>query len=84
MFLQAQQAIVLATQFVIDMDFTLKSCSDMSPIWERMLELEAMIEPLVASSETWTIVTLPSPDIDCSELVLAQALRHISKIKLNR
>lgn len=83
-FLQAQQVIVLATQFVIDTEMTLKSRLDMSAIWERMLKLESMIEPLVANSDTWTYAPSSAPATDLSELTVARTLRYIAKIKLNR
>ncbi|PBP23522.1 hypothetical protein BUE80_DR005553 [Diplocarpon rosae] len=82
-FLQSQQAIASATQFVIDLDATLKKGSDTTAIWDRMLELEAIIEPLVVAADTWTLPSTPQPSLDSSELLVGQALRGIARIKLN-
>jgi hypothetical protein len=82
-FLQSQQVIVSATQFVIDLDKTLKSNSDLSRIRERMLELEGMIEPLATRADSWILNSSPTPSLDESELKVAQALRGMTRIKLN-
>ncbi|PBP25582.1 C6 zinc finger domain protein [Diplocarpon rosae] len=82
-FLQSQQAIASATQFVIDLDATLKMGSDTTAIWDRMLELEAIIEPLVVAADTWTLPSTPQSSLDSSETLVGQALRRIARIKLN-
>lgn len=56
----------------------------MSAIWERMLKLESIIEPLVANSNTWTYAPSSAPATNLSELTVARTLRYIAKIKLNR
>ena len=83
-FLQAQQAITSATQFVIDLDATLKQNTNSTAIWDRMLELDAIIEPLILEADTWSLSTSPPASLDSSELVVGQALRAIARIKLNR
>jgi len=82
-FLQAQQVIVSATQFVIDLDVTLKTNSNTSAIWQRMLELEGLIEPLIIKADTWALESFPPVSLDKSELKVSQALRGIARIKLN-
>ncbi|KAH8602004.1 hypothetical protein B0O99DRAFT_680155 [Bisporella sp. PMI_857] len=83
LFLEAQQVIVTATQFVIDLDVTLKTSSDTTSIWQRMLELEGIIEPLILKADTWTLESFPPVALDKSELKVSQALRGIARIKLN-
>lgn len=83
-FLQSQQAITTCTQFVIDLDATLKRGTNSTAIWDRMLELESIIEPLINNADTWTLSTNPQPALDQSELVVGQALRGMARIKLNR
>ncbi|KAH9213605.1 hypothetical protein DL95DRAFT_390395 [Leptodontidium sp. 2 PMI_412] len=82
-FLQSQQAITSATQFVIDLDATLKQGSNTTAIWDRMLELEAIIEPLIVAADSWTLSSSPPLSLDSSEMVVGQALRGIARIKLN-
>jgi len=75
--------IVSATQFVIDLDLTLKTNSNTAAIWQRMLELESNIEPLTNKADTWLLNSFPPVKLDMSELKVAQALRGIARIKLN-
>lgn len=83
-FLQAQQAITSATQFVIDLDTRLKLKMDVSDMWDRMLELDTILEPLLAAADNWHASSPPPVGLDCSELCVAQALRGITRLKLNR
>ncbi|KAL3419527.1 C6 zinc finger domain-containing protein [Phlyctema vagabunda] len=82
-FFQAQQVIVSATQFVLDLEKSLKSKTNYSEIWERMLELEGIIEPLVMEADQWELESSPPADLDWFELKVSQALRGMAKIKLN-
>lgn len=84
MFLEAQQVIVSATQFVIDLDVAMKTQSTTTAIWDRMLELESIIEPLVLKADTWTLESSPPLILDSSELKVSQSLRGMARIKLNR
>jgi hypothetical protein len=68
---------------VIDLDITLKTASDTATIWQRMLELEGMIEPLILKADTWALESFPPVMLDHSELKVSQALRGIARIKLN-
>ncbi|KAL7628967.1 hypothetical protein AAE478_000485 [Parahypoxylon ruwenzoriense] len=55
LFVQAQQAILAATQFVIEFNKARKEQSDMTRIFNRMRELERLLEPLIAKSESWVL-----------------------------
>lgn len=72
-----------ATQFVIDLDKTLKADLDMSSIRKRMLELERIIEPLVAVADSWNLDTMPDLPLDEFEEKVTMALKGIARIKLN-
>jgi hypothetical protein len=49
-----------------------------------MLELEGIIEPLIIKADTWALESFPPVSLDKDELKVAQALRGIARIKLNR
>ncbi|KAI1767239.1 hypothetical protein GGR53DRAFT_518494 [Hypoxylon sp. FL1150] len=83
LFVQAQQAILAATQFVIEFNKARKEQSDMTRIFNRMRELERLLEPLITKSEAWVLNCPLTQPVDQSELVLSQSLRCISRIKLN-
>lgn len=73
-----------ATQFVIDFNKARKAGSDMARIHTRMQELEGLLEPLIVQSESWPSNYLLTQPVDPYEAVLANSLRCISRIKLNR
>ncbi|KAI1779698.1 hypothetical protein F4818DRAFT_149655 [Hypoxylon cercidicola] len=83
LFVQAQQAILAATQFVIEFNKARKEQSDMTRIFNRMRELERLLEPLITKSETWVLNCPLTQPVDKRESVLSQSLRCISRIKLN-
>ncbi|KAI1100122.1 hypothetical protein F4804DRAFT_319865 [Jackrogersella minutella] len=83
LFVQAQQAILAATQFVIDFNKARKEQSDMTRIFNRMRELERLLEPLIIKSESWILNCPLTQPVDKRESVLSQSLRCISRIKLN-
>lgn len=62
----------------------MKSHADMSAVYQKMIDLELYLEPLVTASENWAFNCPPSQQIDPYEASVAQALRCMSKIKLNR
>ncbi|KAI1131305.1 C6 zinc finger domain-containing protein [Nemania abortiva] len=82
-FVRAQQAILAATQFVIDFNKVRKAGADMTRIYNRMRELEALLEPLITQTESWPANYLLTQPVDRSEAVLANALRCMARIKLN-
>ncbi|KAH8811026.1 hypothetical protein F5884DRAFT_668838 [Xylogone sp. PMI_703] len=79
MFLQAQQAIVSATQFVIDLQETLRLKGDITPLWKTMLELESRIEQLINKTDDW----VPDTFTTSTELGVTESLRIMARIKLN-
>ncbi|KAI5866684.1 hypothetical protein GGS23DRAFT_602942 [Durotheca rogersii] len=83
LFVQAQQAILAATQFVIEFNKARKEQSDMTRIFNRMRELERLLEPLIAKSEAWVLNCPLTQPVDKRESVLSQSLRCMSRIKLN-
>ncbi|KAI1419034.1 hypothetical protein F5Y12DRAFT_794990 [Xylaria sp. FL1777] len=82
-FVRSQQAILAATQFVIDFNKVRKSGSDMTRIYKRMQELEGLLEPLIVQSESWPSEYSLAQPVDREEAVLANAMRCMSRIKLN-
>ncbi|KAI0416854.1 hypothetical protein F5X98DRAFT_387612 [Xylaria grammica] len=82
-FVRSQQAILAATQFVIDFNKVRKAGADMGRIYKRMQELEGLLEPLIVQSESWSSNYSLVQPVDPSEAVLANALRCMSRIKLN-
>lgn len=57
--------------------------ADMTPIYERMKELEALIEPLLSHSETWLLTATTTSPVAPGEAVVARSLRCMASIKLN-
>lgn len=84
LFVKSQQAILSATQFVIELNKAMKLQADMAPIYKRMTELENYLEPLVTESESWMLSNNPSaPLVNQHEAVVAQSMRYMARIKLN-
>jgi len=83
-FVQAQKSILSATMFVIEFNNARKEGRDMTPIYRRMQELERVLAPLINQSDSWPSNRSLSQPVDRSEAVLANALRCMSRIKLNR
>lgn len=84
MYIQAQQAILGATEFVIELNKAVESNADMSHIYKRMKDLELFLEPLTSASERWTLTSTTTSPVDQSEEVVARSLRCMARIKLNR
>ncbi|KAI9815782.1 MAG: hypothetical protein M1827_002178 [Pycnora praestabilis] len=82
-FLQAQQMIVAATQFIIDLNVALEKRGNLSYVYARMQELESIIEPLIAQADTWSFDTQTSNSVDSSESIVVASLKDIARIKLN-
>ncbi|KAF5876261.1 putative c6 zinc finger domain-containing protein [Botrytis fragariae] len=80
-FLEAQRVIATATQFVIDLESSLKSESHDLKLWEAMAGLEKTIEPLVQNAEKWSYGNVDY--MEPSESVVAKSLRLMTRIKLN-
>lgn len=72
-----------ATQFVIELNKAVRDNADMNPIYERMKELEALLEPLLSHSETWLLTSTTTSPVAPGEAVVARSLRCMASIKLN-
>ncbi|GKT49498.1 uncharacterized protein ColSpa_09679 [Colletotrichum spaethianum] len=83
-YIQAQQAILSATQFVIELNKTVKSGGDMTRIYARMKEMEQYLEPLNAMADSWILQSTTTTPLDPTEEVLSRSLRCMARIKLNR
>ncbi|KAH8896686.1 hypothetical protein GQ53DRAFT_818957 [Thozetella sp. PMI_491] len=82
-FIQSQQAILAATQFVMELNKVMDTNGDMSRIYERMRELELFLEPLNTQAELWDLsATITSP-LDPAEEIVSRSLRCMARIKLN-
>lgn len=55
----------------------------MDPIYDKMRELEAFLEPLVARSDAWLLASTTTAPVDPAEAVVARSLRCMASIKLN-
>ncbi|KAF6820326.1 C6 zinc finger domain-containing protein [Colletotrichum musicola] len=83
-YIQAQQAILSATQFVIELNKTVKSGGDMTRIYARMKEMEQYLEPLNTAADSWVLQSTTTTPVDPTEEVLSRSLRCMARIKLNR
>lgn len=83
-FIQAQQAILAATKFVMELNRAREAGQGFQRVFERMLELERRLEPMCTRSETWILDCPLLQRVDHDERVLGQSLKCIAKIKLNR
>ncbi|CAN8105516.1 unnamed protein product [Discula destructiva] len=82
-YIQAQRAILAATQFVIELNKAVKEGADMDPIYAKMKELEAFLEPQLSRSESWLLPATTTSPVDSAEEVVARSLRCMASIKLN-
>ncbi|KAK2766980.1 hypothetical protein FQN54_006297 [Arachnomyces sp. PD_36] len=80
--LQAQEALVSATQFVIELNQCLKSRSNMAYIYDRMQKLNDWIETILKKANSTPAPLLSADNSYASESVAAQSVRCISRIKL--
>lgn len=55
----------------------------MTPIYEKMKELEAFLEPHLSHSESWLLAATTTSPVDPTEEVVARSLRCMASIKLN-
>ncbi|CAF9943450.1 MAG: hypothetical protein ALECFALPRED_000394 [Alectoria fallacina] len=81
-FLSAQQTILAATQFILDQNKAFETKSNMSYIYEKMQELNSILDPLLARADAWSTDSSTMP-VDASEAVVGLALKSIARIKLN-
>lgn len=72
-----------ATQFVIELKRVLAVQGDMTPIYQKMRELEGFLEPLSNEADTWVLTSSTTSPVDPSEEVIGRSLRCIARIKIN-
>ncbi|CAG8269507.1 unnamed protein product [Penicillium olsonii] len=82
--IQAQQVLVSATQFIGDLNKCLASQSGMYHMFERMQQLDAWTNSVIAQVELLPLVPQTSDFGDHNESITAQSIRAISRIKLCR
>lgn len=54
----------------------------MRPIYQRMREMECMLEPLESAADTWVLRSTTTSPVDPTEDVLSRSLRCLSRVKL--
>ncbi|KAJ5558534.1 hypothetical protein N7535_008749 [Penicillium sp. DV-2018c] len=80
--IQAQQVLVSATQFIGDLTKCLASQSGMYYMFERMQQLDAWTNSVIAQVEMLPLVPQTPGFGDHDEAITAQSIRAISRIKL--
>ncbi|CAG8239465.1 unnamed protein product [Penicillium salamii] len=80
--IQSQQVLVSATQFIGDLNKCLASQSGMYHMFERMQQLDAWTNSVIAQVELLPLVPQTSDFGDHNESITAQSIRAISRIKL--
>ncbi|PYI11125.1 C6 zinc finger domain protein [Aspergillus sclerotiicarbonarius CBS 121057] len=81
--IQAQQVLVSATQFIIDLNKCLSTKTNMPYIFERMQQLDAWASSALAQSNLLPIVPQSMACGGEIEFTTAQSIRAISRIKLS-
>ncbi|KAJ9356121.1 C6 zinc finger domain protein [Paecilomyces variotii] len=81
--MQAQQVLVSATQFTLDLNRCLRSRSNMKYICDRMQQLDAWASSVMARANTPPSGPRSSLYEDPSEALTAHSIRAISRIKIS-
>lgn len=84
-FIKCQQAIVDATQYVIDHTEILERGGDLDIMNQRTLEMEDRLAALGKTADEWFAYDRYAVDmpVDYGEAVVAKALRAIARMKIN-
>lgn len=82
--MKAEQVILTATQFVIELKEILDAGKEVSGIYAKMQQLDSDIAPLIAAVETNPVRAAVPMSMYPTEDMVTKALRGISRIKLNR
>ncbi|KAF2103144.1 hypothetical protein NA57DRAFT_31841, partial [Rhizodiscina lignyota] len=82
-FIESQQTILRATQFVADLNKTLEKGEDLQIIRTRMQELESDLVPLVAKADAFAQGIPSFNPIDSEEEIVAETLKVMARIKIN-
>ncbi|KAJ5177861.1 uncharacterized protein N7500_000560 [Penicillium coprophilum] len=80
--IQAQQVLVSATQFIGDLSKCISSQSGMYYMFERMQQLDAWTNSVIAQAELLPLLPQTSDFGDHNESITAQSIRAVSRIKL--
>ncbi|CAI7597292.1 unnamed protein product [Penicillium pancosmium] len=81
--IQAQQVLVSATSFIVDLNKSLYSQSGMHYMYERMQQLDSWTTSVLAQMDMLPMISPESDFGDGHETVTAQSIRSISRIKLS-
>ncbi|KAJ5279439.1 hypothetical protein N7478_004811 [Penicillium angulare] len=81
--IQAQQVLVSATQFIADLNKCFSSQSGLQYMFERMQQLDSWTNSVLAQTEILPILSHEPAFGDNQEIITAQSIRMISKIKLS-
>ncbi|KAL2864704.1 uncharacterized protein BJX67DRAFT_373699 [Aspergillus lucknowensis] len=81
--IQAQQVLVSATQYVIDLKRCVSTGGDMTYIHERMKQLDSWAGAVLAQSNVPPLTPQPVHSSSIIEHTTAQSIRAISRIKLS-
>jgi hypothetical protein len=82
--IQSQQVLVSATQFIGDLTKCLSSQSGMYYMFDRMQQLDAWTNSVIAQVELLPLVPQTPGFGDHNETLTAQSIRAIARIKLAR
>lgn len=80
--LQAQQALIAANQFIMDLNRCLKTRSSMQWIYDQMKQLDAWNSSLMTRANAPPSVPRPGDMSMASEFEIADSIRAISRIKI--
>jgi hypothetical protein len=83
-FIQAQRTLLTCTRFAAELVKTVKANADISQIYERMKELDSLVESIIRGADTWILQGSTTSPLDSTEDVVSRALRCMARIKLNR
>jgi len=81
--IQAQRAILAATKFVMDLNKARQAGTGLRQIFDQMLKLEKLLEPMCKVSESWALNCPLTQPANPHEQVVAQSLKCMARIKLN-
>ncbi|KAE8353012.1 C6 zinc finger domain protein [Aspergillus coremiiformis] len=81
--MQAQQVLVSATQFIIDLNKCISTRTHIPYIYERMQQLDTWASSTLAQSNLLPIIPPSMNSGDGIEFITAQSIRSISRIKLS-
>ncbi|KAL1953084.1 hypothetical protein VTO42DRAFT_3622 [Malbranchea cinnamomea] len=81
--IQAQQVLLAATQFITDLNHTLRARGNMLHIYDRMKKLDTWIRVVMSQANMPPQNSQKAADDYTSEAITARSIRSISRIKLS-